>query len=257
VFDSGVGGLTVAREIFAHMPHEEIVYFGDTGRAPYGGKEPDVIRSYGRQICEYLVGTHNVKALAIACTTIDALYSHEILRTYGHMPVVGVIRPGCAQALAAESVGLMATLAAVNSKAHERTFREMGADQPFHPQACPSLARLVEEGKAGQPETYHDVQTYVSNLLTKGVQTIILGCTHYPLIMDEVRAAVGTRASIIDPAAAAARNMRQELHTRGLTRPAAPPNHKFILSKKSPVFDSLCMSIMGYVPDALIHSLEP
>ncbi|MCL2853190.1 MAG: glutamate racemase [Defluviitaleaceae bacterium] len=258
VFDSGVGGLTVVREIFGQLPDEEIVYFGDTGRAPYGNMDTEEIRAFVRQICGFLVDERDVKAIVIACNTIDALCRDELTEAYDSLPIVGVIEPGCMAALTALSVGLMATQASVDSGAHEKTFRSQGGNQPFYAVACPTLAKLVEDGGMGKPEALEEVSRYVGQVLEKEVDTLILGCTHYPILIPEIEKAAGGKLRIVNPAIATAASLKNILELRGIKRDGhlKPPRHEFVLSKASDAFGTICIAMFdNYVPDISIHIL--
>ena len=256
MFDSGVGGLTVVREIFSLLPYEEVVYFGDTARVPYGDRDPEEIKTFTKQICEYLVNKYDVKALVMACNTIDALCREEITAIYEPLPVIGVIEPGCLAAMTAKSVGLMATQASVDSRAHEKTFRSHGGKQPFHALACPSLTKLVEAGKMGEPEAFEEVRRYVDELMEKGIDTLILGCTHHIILFPEICKASGGKARLVNPAIATAVSVKHTLERRGVASDRqSRPSHMFVLSKPSSAFGAICENMFKNVPEVTIHRL--
>jgi len=244
------------REIFSQLPNEEVAYFGDTLRAPYGPRSVETIKAFTFQMCDFLVSL-NVKAIVVACNTIDALCLGDIAQKYG-LPTFGVIEPGCREAvrLAKGSVGLMATLASVNSGAHERMFRELGGAGGFHPCACPSLTPLVEDGQAGTEYALNEVRGYVSTLLDANIDTLILGCTHYPFLRPEVEAITGGNISIADPARGTAETLAQTLTSQDtLRKTSTAPQHKFYISGDRSKFDAVYKMISNNPPDVTVHPL--
>ena len=256
VFDSGVGGLTVVREIFARLPNEEIAYFGDTLRAPYGVRDNETIKAFTFQMCDFLV-SKGAKALVVACNTIDALCLDEIAQKFG-LPTIGVIEPACREAvrLAQSSVGLMATNASVRSGAHERLFRRLGGSQAFHACACPSLTPLVEDGLLGTGYALDEVRNYAGELLENNIDTLILGCTHYPFLFPEVETVTGGKVNIVNPARGTAEALAQALSLQHIERDAlTPPQHKFFISGDRAKFDTIYKIISDDTPDVAIHVL--
>ncbi|MCL2565469.1 MAG: glutamate racemase [Defluviitaleaceae bacterium] len=256
VFDSGVGGLTVAKEIFAQLPNEEITYFGDTFRAPYGSRDLSEITVFTMQICEFLE-SQNVKALVIACNSIVAASYDEIVKNF-KMPVIGVIEPACQEAAkySKSAVGLMATAATVNSGAYERLFEKVGGKQAFHSIPCPSLVPIIEDGKMGSEEALNEVRKYANELLTHNIDTLILGCTHYPFLRPEVETVTEGKVYIIDPAQGTTRTLAQTLAMLNMERKeTSPPEHKFFISGDRTKFDFVYKTLFSTTPDIMIHKL--
>ena len=256
VFDSGVGGLTVAREIFKQLPNEEIVYFGDTLRAPYGSRDLATITEFTKQICEFLV-SQNVKALVMACNSIVAASYDEIVKNFD-VPIIGVIEPACQEAakFSEAAVGLMATAATVRSGAYERLFKQAGGTQAFHSRACPSLVPLIEDGMMGSEEALGEVRNYVNELLTHNIDTLILGCTHYPFLRPEVEIVTDGKIRIIDPAHRTAHVLGEVLAQLNMEREATtPPEHKFFISGDRTKFDAIYKTLFSTTPDITIHKL--
>lgn len=201
VFDSGVGGLTVVAALRALLPGEDIFYLGDTARVPYGGKSRATIERYTLEIAGILLA-ENAKALVVACNTATALALprlQESIRT----PSVGVIMPGAAAAVAATRtgrVGVIGTRATIASKAYERALHELQPDLSVHALACPMLVPLVEEGWLDDPVTDQVIGRYLTPLLTAGIDTLVLGCTHYPFLRESIARFLGPEITIVDSA---------------------------------------------------------
>ncbi|MDR1067541.1 MAG: glutamate racemase [Clostridiales bacterium] len=216
VFDSGVGGLTVAREIIALTPYEKICYFGDSARAPYGDLPAETIALYARRITGFLM-ERGVKALAIACNTTDSTYIGQLRKTLP-VPVVGVVEPAVdtASTTAKKSVGLLATTATVNSGAHERLLALKAPWLSFSAVACPLFVPIVENGLSETPEAYAAAAQYFKELADHEPDAIILGCTHYPYLEKAIRAAAGADVNIINPAVNAAKTLQYALERANL-----------------------------------------
>ena len=187
VFDSGVGGLTVAREIMRQIPNERIVYFGDTARVPYGSKSKETVTKYSRQIVRFLK-TQNVKAIVIACNTASA-YALEQIEKEIDIPIIGVVKPGAVTATKATrngKIGVIATEGTINSQIYTQYIHDLKQDAKVLGKACPLFVPLVEEGLLEDPVTDEIAQRYLSVLIDSGIDTLILGCTHYHLIRSTV-----------------------------------------------------------------------
>ena len=184
VFDSGVGGLTVVRALMERLPMENIVYFGDTARVPYGVKSRPTIETFTAQIVEFLL-QNEVKALVIACNTIAAVAGQRVRQLAGNMPVMDVISAGAAAALSAtrnNHIGVIATNTTVNSNAYARAIHLQNPETRVQSQACPLFVPLVEEGWLDHEVTRLTAREYLKPLLAEDVDTLVLGCTHYPLL---------------------------------------------------------------------------
>ena len=193
VFDSGVGGLTVAREIFRNLPNEKIIYYGDTARVPYGNKSADTIKRYSRQITRFLL-SKNVKAIVIACNTASAL-ALDAVREMTDIPVIGVVEPGARAAVSATSsgrIGIIGTSATITSGLYDRYIHEMMPSAQVFGKACPLFVHLVEEGMLDDSVTVEMIHRYLDDLIkTDNIDTLILGCTHYPLLRSVIAREIG------------------------------------------------------------------
>jgi glutamate racemase len=232
VFDSGIGGLTVARELMRQLPHESIIYFGDTARVPYGPKSPETVLRYSREITSYL-RDQGVKAVVVACNTATA-HALPTLREEYDLPIVGVIEPGsraAARATRSGNVGVIGTQGTINSRAYERA---ISADLPtanIVARACPLFVPLVEEGWLESDATSLIAHEYLSDFVDAKVDTLVLGCTHYPLLKRVIGETVGRQVRLIDSAEETAAETAATLRERGLERAdSAEPVYRFIAS---------------------------
>ena len=219
VFDSGVGGLTVAREIMRQLPKEDIVYFGDTARVPYGSKSKDNIIRYSRQIVRFLQ-TKDVKAIVIACNTASAL-ALDIVRNETDIPVLGVIVPGAKSALQTtqtKKIGVIGTEATIRSEMYTKVMKEMEPDVEVTVKACPLFVPLVEEGFAKHHVTEEIIEYYLKSMKESDIDTLILGCTHYPLLRSGICAYMGEEVNIVNPAYETAMNLKQLLEEKQIAK---------------------------------------
>jgi len=224
VFDSGIGGLTVVAALRELLPNEDIFYLGDTARVPYGGKGRETIERYTLEIAGLLLD-EGAKAIVVACNTATALAIPK-LENAVRVPSVGVIAPGAAAAAATTrngKVGVIGTRATIASGAYERALRERRADLEIHALACPLLVPLVEEGWLDDPVTDLVVGRYLTPLLTAGIDTLVLGCTHYPFVRESIARFLGPGITIVDSAHNCALATRELLTKRGLAAPADRP----------------------------------
>ncbi len=220
VFDSGIGGLTVAAALQALLPAERILYVGDTARVPYGGKSAATIERYSREISSVLLA-RGAKAVVVACNSASAL-ALPTLASELPVPVVGVIQPGARAAVLAtrsRKVGVIGTRATVHSGAYERAIHSLDPEVEVRALACPLLVPLIEEGWMEDPVTDLVVARYLAPLLTAGVDTLVLGCTHYPLLGNALRRFVGHTMSLVDSAHNCAVEVRGVLAERGISAP--------------------------------------
>ena len=219
VFDSGSGGLTAVREIRSILPSENIIYFGDTSRVPYGGRSPEILLHYARQDVHFL-RSFDVKALLVACGTVST-NALPVLAAESDIPILGVVEPACAAAAAAtrnKRVGLIATSASVRSGAYERTLAAMDSTITVYAGACPLFVPLVENGRFHPGDTVIETvaREYLTPLRDTGIDTLIRGCTHYPLLAEVIAGVMGSGVTLIDSGASAARALRQTLSDKGL-----------------------------------------
>ena len=201
VFDSGVGGLTGAREIMRQIPNERIVYFGDTARVPYGSKSKDNIIKFSRQIIRFLQ-TENVKAIVIACNTASALALDEMQQEF-ELPILGVVKPGAKVAVettANKRIGLIGTEANIRSGVYTRYIKSLDDEAKVFEKACPLFVPLVEEGWLHDDITLQVASRYLEELKEKDIDTLIMGCTHYPLIRSTIRKVMGDKVNLVNPA---------------------------------------------------------
>jgi glutamate racemase len=218
VFDSGLGGLTVVRALMRQLPDERFLYVGDTARVPYGPKSPDTIRRYSREIAAYLLG-EGVKAVVVACNTATA-HALPVLRDELAMPVVGVVEPGARAAVAATRsgvIGVIGTAGTIGSGAYERAIRAVDPAARVVAQACPLFVPLVEEGWLDTEVTRLVAREYLGPLSASGIDTLVLGCTHYPLLAGAIAEVVGDGVQLIDSGDATAAATRTALEAAGLS----------------------------------------
>ncbi|MDP2725086.1 MAG: glutamate racemase, partial [Syntrophales bacterium] len=221
VFDSGIGGLTVVRALMERAPFENIVYFGDTARVPYGIKSVETITHYATQITEFLL-RQEVKLLIIACNTMAAV-AREAVASLSPVPVLDVIDAGAKSAVAdprTRSVGVIGTLATINSNAYARAIHRYAPDIRIFSQACPLFVPLVEEGWLDHPVTRLTAQEYLSPVLAEHIDTLVLGCTHYPLLKALLQDVVGPNIRLVDSALAMADITASLLQETGLQNPS-------------------------------------
>lgn len=219
VFDSGLGGLTAVREIRSILPSENIIYFGDTSRVPYGGRSAEILLRYARQDVRFL-RTFDVKALLVACGTVST-NALPVLAAESDIPILGVVEPACAAAAQVtrnKKVGLIATAASVRSGAYERCLSALDSDIQVYAKACPLFVPLVENGRFRPGDTVIETVAaeYLAPLRATGIDTLILGCTHYPLLSEIIASIMGSGVTLVDSGAAAAQALRRELDGRGL-----------------------------------------
>ncbi|STZ76292.1 glutamate racemase [Bergeriella denitrificans] len=232
VFDSGVGGLTNVRALMERLPMENIIYFGDTARVPYGTKSRATIETFSLQIVDFLL-EHDVKALVIACNTIAATAGAKIRQKAGGMPVLDVISAGAEAALATTAnskIGIIATNTTVNSNAYAREIHSRNADALVRTQAAPLLVPLVEEGWLDHDVTRLTAREYLQPLLVDGIDTLVLGCTHFPLLKPLIsREAPGV--TLVDSAITTAESTAKALAAAGLlNQENHAPDYRFYVS---------------------------
>ena len=250
VFDSGVGGLTVAREIMRNLPKEDIVYFGDTARVPYGSKSKDNIIRYSRQIINFLK-TKDVKAIVIACNTASALALEEMKKEFD-LPIIGVVEPGARAALTVSKtrkIGVIGTEATVRSSMYEKIIQGTSPEAEVIAKACPLFVPLVEEGFKKHPVTEQIIDYYLSSFKESEIDALILGCTHYPLLRSKIREYVGEKIELINPAYETAMDLKQLLKELDMENPDIEGDHgsySFYVSDAADKFKQFANSILPY-----------
>jgi glutamate racemase len=232
IFDSGIGGLTVARAIYERLPHESTVYFGDTARVPYGPKSPETVRRYSLEILDWLLG-QQVKAVVIACNTSTA-HALETLQTHSPVPVIGVIDPGARAAAAASTagpIGVIGTAGTIASNAYARAIQRRRPEARVEQRPCPLFVPLVEEGWFDHPAAELIAHEYLEPLRQVRVDTLVLGCTHYPLLKPLLQRVMGPEVRLIDSGEETAAVVVHVLDRNGLRAPeGAPAEHRFAVS---------------------------
>ncbi len=256
VFDSGIGGLTVVRALLHRLPHERIVYVGDTARVPYGPKSPDTVRRYANEIAHWLV-EQGVKSIVVACNTATA-HALTTLQHQSPVPVVGVVEPGARAAVAAARggpVGVIGTVGTIDSGAYERAIHAIDPDLAVLTRACPLFVPLVEEGWLDHAVTRAVAHEYLDPLLADGIRALVLGCTHYPLLAPLLAQIAGDNVTLIDSADETAAATGQVLREHGLEASvrATPPRHRFVASDAPDRFLALGQRFLGATLDHVEH----
>jgi len=247
VFDSGIGGLTVAHEVIRQLPHESVLYFGDTARVPYGPKSPDTVRRYSREIADFLRG-EGVKGIVIACNTATA-HALSALRDEFDMPIVGVVEPGARAAVAVTTggrIGVIGTVGTIKSGAYERAIRAINPDVFITARACPLFVPLVEEGWTDHDATRLVAREYLAPLVAANIDTLVLGCTHYPLLKPLLRDVLGPDVRLIDSAEETAAETARTLAASNLAAASdADPTYRFVASDDPLQFLQLGQRFLG------------
>lgn len=251
VFDSGVGGLTVMREIMRQIPNEKIIYFGDTARVPYGGKSQDTVTRYSEQIVRFLK-TFQIKTIVVACNTASA-YALDILEKASDVPIIGVVRPGAkvaAEVTRNGRIGVIATEATINSGIYTKYIEELNQNVTIYGKACPLFVPLVEEGLLEDPVTDEIARRYLTELIDINIDTLILGCTHYPLIRSTLGKIIGKNVTLVNPAYETARELKEMLTELDLLQEKPPGlgsnQYQFYVSDKAEKFVRFANSIIKY-----------
>lgn len=217
IFDSGIGGLTVFREIMTALPHERLIYFGDTARVPYGPKGSDTVRRYSHEITDFLV-REGVKAVVVACNTATAHALESLQQTF-KIPIIGVIMPGSIAAVEAtrnRRIGVIGTSGLVNSHAYRSELLRFDPSLSVFEQACPLFVPFVEEGWLDHAATRLVAKEYLDPLKAEDVDTVVLGCTHYPLLKPIIQQSLGAGITLIDSAWQTARRVKKVLTENSL-----------------------------------------
>lgn len=249
VFDSGLGGLTALRELARIMPDEDLIYFGDTGRVPYGSRSKEILVKYARQDTTFL-RSFDPKAIVIACGTVSTT-ALDVLREENDIPVFGVVEPTARAAVHVTHngrVGLIGTNASIRSGAYERALYALRPDMSITAQACPLLVHLVENGRFQPGDVVAEtvVSEYLAPVKAAGVDTLILGCTHYPLLREVIGAYMGPGVTLVDAGEQCARWVKKHLEWDGLRneRPGAG-RHRYYVSDSTEGFTSLASVFLG------------
>ena len=251
VFDSGVGGLTVAREIMRQLPNERIIYFGDTARVPYGSKSKETVTRYSKQIVRFLM-EHGIKALVVACNTASAYALDEIEKELP-IPAVGVVKPGANAATKATrngKIGVIATEGTVSSRLYDTYIKNLSDNVEIYSKPCPLFVPLVEEGLLEDPVTDEIARRYLAELIDIDIDTLILGCTHYPLIRKTIGKIMGEGVTLVNPAYETAKELEKVLGEHGILNDEKPAlgeeQYRFFVSDGADKFKSFANTIIKY-----------
>jgi glutamate racemase len=231
IFDSGIGGLTVFAAVRRHLPHESILYLGDTARVPYGTKSAETVARYARECGGFLV-ERGVKSLVVACNTASAYALPDIAASFD-IPVIGVVEPGCRAALTATrngGIGVIGTAGTVGSNAYGSSLKKLNPEARVVSRACPLFVPLVEEGWTEGEITRAVAARYLGGLSSEGIDTLILGCTHYPLLKQVIAEEMGESVTLVDSAEATALQLSEMLARKGLAsdRAGAAEHHIYV-----------------------------
>ena len=246
VFDSGLGGLTVAHAIMRQLPAESLIYFGDTARVPYGPKSPDTVRRYSHEIAAYLI-EQGVKAIVVACNTATA-HALPMLKEELSVPVIGVVEPGARAAVRASRsgrIGVIATAGTIKSGAYTRAIESEAPQARVIARACPLFVPLVEEGWTDREATWSVAHEYLAPFRHDEVDTLVLGCTHYPLLKPVIGEIVGRSVRLIDSAEEAALDTQRMLAEHSLEATSGAGTYRFIASDDQQQFLTLGQRFFG------------
>jgi len=251
IFDSGIGGLTVVREVLEKLPQYRIIYFGDTARTPYGTKSQKTIIEYAIEDTEFLL-SKGAKVIIVACNSASSV-AFETLKERFKVPLFEVIQPAVEKTLRLtqkQRIGVIGTRATVGSGIYERLLKEADPGIQVFSQACPLLVPLVEEGWLKRPETKRIVRKYLSPLKMKQVDTLVMGCTHYPLLKAVIQAKMGKRVQVIDSSKEVALWVKDYLErnpeiTGSLTPATGQDGHRFFVSDLTPSFEHIANQFLG------------
>jgi len=247
VFDSGIGGLTVVRELMRQLPHESLIYFGDTARVPYGNKSPETVRRFSREILDFLV-ERDVKLVVVACNTASA-HALEELQRVATVPVEGVIEPGARAGVAASRsgrIGVIGTAGTIASGAYERAIHSVNGKADVTARACPLFVPLVEEGWLDHPASRLIAEEYLAPLEKHRIDTLVLGCTHYPLLKPLIASVLGPSITLIDSAEQTAAAVSRELAASTLHAPTTQTGRvHFVVSDAPQQFVTVGQRFLG------------
>lgn len=248
VFDSGIGGLTVAQEITRLLPNEQLVYFGDTARVPYGTKSKESVIRFSRDNVNVLL-RYNVKVIVVACNTSTS-WALNILRKEYKIPIIGVIEPGSRRAVEVsrkQRIGVIATPSTINSGKYTQTILKMAPSAVVTARPCPLFVPLVEEGWLDHKVTENVAQEYLAPVKAGEVDTLILGCTHYPLLKPVLQKVMGKYVTLVDSGTETAREVKKLLEAEGLLRVSQhPPRHEFLVSDEPEHFRVVAKRFLGH-----------
>lgn len=246
VFDSGVGGLTVLKEVMHRLPNERCIYFGDTARLPYGNKSRDTVIRYSTEIATFLV-QRQVKLIIVACNTASSHALPALSAQFPHIPILGVIEPGAQAAWLAsknKKIGIVGTKGTIASKAHATALRALDPEIEVYPVACPLFVPLVEEKWEDHPAASLIVEEYLAPLRGK-VDTLLLGCTHYPFLRAAIQHCLGDAVCLVDPSVPCADQVERTLRLQSLLAHSSRGHHEFYLSDEGAASSEIAALFLG------------
>ena len=246
IFDSGVGGLTVAKEIIRQLPNENIVYFGDTARVPYGIKSPQTVIRFSIENILFLL-KQDVKLICVACNTVSS-FALPVIKNHFRVPIIGVITPGVREAVYASQnkrIGVIGTKGTIKSRVYETEIKQLDPKAKVTAVACPLFVPFVEEGWLSGEVVLNVARNYLKPLKDAGVDTVILGCTHYPLLKPVIQEVLGKNVTLIDSARQVAFEVKKILAGEDMLNRGKGGKHKFYVSDNPEWFSSLARRFMG------------
>jgi glutamate racemase len=254
IFDSGLGGLTVVRQILKQLPEETIYYFGDTARVPYGSKGNNTVKHFALQIALFLE-SQRVKLLVVACNTASSV-ALELLKESISIPVVGVIVPGCRAAVTHTRTGhvaVLGTTSTISSEAYNRIIHQMNPSISVYGMPCPLFVPLVEEGWEDHPVAFQIAKEYLKDVLSMPVDTIILGCTHYPFLRNTLRQIVPGSVQLVDSSIETARAVKQVVEEKNIANLETNHTHRFFVSDFPQKFHEIAARFLGAPLENVVH----
>ena len=258
VFDSGIGGLTVVKRFLSSLPNENIIYFGDTARVPYGSKSNSTVIEYSLQDARFLINK-NVKAIVVACNTASSVAIDEIKKIF-EVPVIGMIGPGSKAAIKKtknKKIGVIGTRATISNSAYSKRLKSYDDSLEIFEKACPLFVPLAEEGWIHHEATYKIAEEYLSELREKEIDTLVLGCTHYPLLSDVIQAVIGKGVKLIDSGVASAEVVKEELKKDNLLSDSkVKGKSEFFVSDIPAKFKEIAELFLGE-PINDVHKVDP
>lgn len=248
IFDSGVGGLTVLHQVIKALPYESTIYFGDTGRFPYGSKSKEIVLQYSKQIINFLK-SHNAKAIIIACNTVGANCYQELKDEFQDIHIIDIVSSGAEEALNNTKnykIGILATESTVKSLEYEKNIKKLNQNAKVFSVACPEFAPLAENGEINSSLTLKTAEKYLTPLLEKDIDTLVLGCTHYPLLIDSIKQILPKHIFVVDPAINVSRKIKILLQNYNmLNLQQEKMVNEFYVSQKNEKFDFMCSLILN------------
>jgi glutamate racemase len=257
VFDSGIGGLTVVKRLASTLPRENIVYFGDTARVPYGSKSNSTVIEYAIQDARFLMNK-NVKAIVVACNTVSSVAMGELAKTF-NVPIIGMIEPGANFAISHTKngrIGVIGTRATINNQAYSQAIKRLDSKIEVYEKACPLFVPLAEEGWIKEKATYEIAEYYLKELRESDIDTLVLGCTHYPILAEVIQDVIGKNVTLVDSGIASAEVVKNEIGRVGFeTNSNSFGHHDFYVSDIPITFKEVAELFLGR-PVSDIHKVE-